>query len=81
MEESGGADSAVPERYSQAVTTVIEQPSAGQQVAMDVYGHQIEPICNYRTCSHKFSPHGHSASKCKCHHPLNYALFSRQQKL
>jgi hypothetical protein len=62
MEESGGADSAVPERYSQAVTTVIEQPSAGQQVAMDVYGHQIEPIC-------------------KCRHPLNYALFSRQQKL
>jgi hypothetical protein len=49
----------------------IEQPSSQQQVmAMDVYGQQIESICNYRTCNHKFSEHGH---KCKCHHALNYA--------
>jgi hypothetical protein len=66
---------AVLEKYSQdAATIVIEQPSAGQQqtMAMDVYGQQIEPICNYRTCNHKFSAHGHSR-KCKCRHPLNYA--------
>lgn len=75
MEESGRADSAIIEKYSQAATRVIEQPSAGQQIAMDVYGRQIEPICIYRTCSHKFSIHGHSCSKCKCRHPLNYALW------
>ena len=38
---------------------------------MDVYGQQIEPICNYRTCNHKFSEHGNH--KCKCHHAVNYA--------
>jgi len=31
---------------------------------MDVYGRQIEPICSYRTCNHKFSIHGHSGRKC-----------------
>jgi len=31
-------------------------------MVMDVYGRQIEPICRYRTCSHKFSIHGHSGS-------------------
>jgi hypothetical protein len=47
----------------------VEQPSAGQMV-MDVYGQEIEPICNYRTCNHRFSGHGHN---CKCRHAVNYA--------
>jgi len=56
---------------------VIEQStsSQGQQQqqrkAIDVFGKQIEPICNYRTCHHKFSAHGHH--NCKCRHPINYA--------
>ncbi|MFL6403122.1 MAG: hypothetical protein ACJ71M_06575 [Nitrososphaeraceae archaeon] len=54
-------------------TVVIEHSSAGQQKIIDVYGQQIEPICNYRTCSHKFSTHGHDSRKCKCRHALNYA--------
>jgi hypothetical protein len=54
-------------------TVVIEHSSAGQQKIIDVYGQQIEPICNYRTCNHKFSVHGHSTHICKCRHPLNYA--------
>jgi hypothetical protein len=77
MEESGRSDSAVREKYFPPATRLIEQPSAGQQMAMDVYGHQIEAICNYRTCHHKFSTHGHSTSTCKCRHPLNYALWSK----
>ena len=32
---------------------------------------QIEPICNYHTCLHKFSLH--NTHRCKCHHALNYA--------
>ena len=56
-------------KYSEPTEIDIEQPSAGQMV-MDVYGQQIEPICNYRNCHHKFSEHGH---RCKCNHPLNYA--------
>jgi hypothetical protein len=63
------------EKYNRTTTIVIEQPSAGQQqiMAMDVYGQQIEPICNYRTCNHKFSSHGHISRKCKCRHAFNYA--------
>ena len=56
-------------KYPQLTKIAIEQSSAGQMV-MDVYGHQIEPICNYRTCNHKFSEHGHN---CKCRHATNYA--------
>jgi hypothetical protein len=71
MEELGRANSAVIEKYSQPTTIVIEQPLA-RQMAMDVYGQQIEPICNYRKCNHTFSTHGHSR-KCKCRHASNYA--------
>jgi hypothetical protein len=67
--ESERGDSAVIDKYPQPAMIAIEQSSVGQK-AMDVYGQQIEPICNYRTCNHKFSEHGH---KCKCHHALNYA--------
>ena len=59
----------------QPAMIAIEQSSTGQQqiMAMDVYGQQIEPICNYRTCNHKFSEHGHGNHKCKCHHAFNHA--------
>ena len=68
-DESQTANSAVLEKYSQPATILIEQLPSGK-MAIDVYGQQIEPICNYRTCIHKFSEHGH---RCKCQHALNYA--------
>src|SRR5919199_1248201 len=52
--ESERANSQVVQKYPQPTAITIEQPSAWQ-VAMDVYGQQIEPICNYRKCNHKFS--------------------------
>ena len=70
MEESGRINPAVLEKCSPPATRVIEQPPTGQMV-MDVFGQQIEPICNYRTCNHKFSEHGNH--KCKCRHAINYA--------
>jgi hypothetical protein len=69
--ESERANSIILEKYPHLATIVIEQSSAGQK-AIDVYGQQIEPICNYHTCNHKFSVHGHSSRICKCRHPLNY---------
>jgi hypothetical protein len=75
----------VPEKYYQPTTIAVEHPSWGK-MAIDVYGQQIEPICNYRTCSHKFSTHGHSSVHVnavtlsimllECHSNQ----FSRQQK-
>ena len=35
-------------------TRVIEQQPLTVQMAMDVYGRQIEAICSYHTCNHKF---------------------------
>lgn len=61
-------------------TRIVEQRLAGKRMATDVHGHQIEAICNYHTCSHKFSLHGQSGSKCKCPHPLNYALWKSVPK-
>jgi hypothetical protein len=66
---------AFEEKYPPATIT-IEQSSSQQQQQrkiIDVYGQQIEPICNYRTCHHKFSVHGYGNHSCKCRHPLNYA--------
>ena len=59
-DESDNANSTDLEKYSQPIRIIMEQPSARQQqiMAMDVYGQQIEPICNYHTCHHKFSVHG-----------------------
>ena len=54
------------EKYSQPTTIAVKHPPSGK-MAIDVYGQRIEPICNYRTCNHKFSTHGHSR-KCKCRH-------------
>ena len=59
------------EKHSPPAAITIEQSSAGQ-MAIDVYGEPIEPICRYRTCHHKFSIHGQS-TQCKCRHALNYA--------
>jgi len=50
-----------------------KQKHEWQGKVIDVYGQQIEPICNYRTCKHKFSVHGYDTHKCKCRHALNYA--------
>ena len=70
-EELERAESApIVQNISQSTAIAIEQPSAGQMV-MDVYGQEIEPMCNYRTCNHKFSEHGNH--KCKCRHAVNYA--------
>ena len=70
--ESQIANFTVLEKYSQPIAIAAEQQPLSSKMAIDVYGQQIEPICNYRTCNHKFSTHGHS-SKCKCRHALNYA--------
>ena len=72
--ESERDNSAVSDKYSQPATIIVEQSTVRQHQskAIDVYGQQIEPICNYRTCNHKFSTHGHG-TQCKCRHPLNYA--------
>jgi hypothetical protein len=75
-ESSATANSAFEKKHSQPATIIIEQSSSQgqqQQKVIDVYGRQIEPICNYRTCHHKFSVHGHGTHGCKCRHPLNYA--------
>ena len=39
--------------------------------AIDVFGKEVEPICDYLRCHHKLSVHGLSASKCRCKHPKN----------
>ena len=39
---------------------------------INVFGEQIEPVCNYYRCHHKFSEHGYkSHSSCKCKHQQN----------
>ena len=39
---------------------------------INVFGEQIEPVCNYYRCHHKFSEHGYrNHSTCKCKHPQN----------
>ncbi len=42
--------------------------------AVDVFGKEIEPICDYLRCHHKFSVHGLSSGKCRCKHPQNAAI-------
>jgi hypothetical protein len=41
--------------------------------AIDVFANEVEPICDYQGCHHKFSVHGVSR-KCRCKHPQNAAL-------
>jgi hypothetical protein len=50
-----------------------KQIQESQRKVIDVYGQQIESICKYRRCKHKFSVHGYDTHKCKCRHALNYA--------
>jgi hypothetical protein len=69
--ESERVNFTVPEKYYQPTTIAVEHPPSGK-MAIDVYGQQIEPICNYRTCNHKFSTRGHSRT-CGCRHAFNYA--------
>ena len=39
---------------------------------INVFGEQIEPVCNYYRCHHKFSDHGYkSHSSCKRKHLQN----------
>jgi hypothetical protein len=76
------ANSAFLEKHSQAAIIIAEQSSSQQQrqhqqqqtKVIDVCGQQIEPICNYRTCHHIFSVHGHKTHICKCRHPINYTI-------
>ncbi len=42
--------------------------------AVDVFGKESEPICDYLRCHHEFSSHGLKTSKCKCKHPQNAAI-------
>ena len=42
--------------------------------AVNVYGKESEPICDYLRCHHEFSVHGLRASKCRCKHPQNGAI-------
>src|ERR687886_2415180 len=71
--ESQIANFTVLEKHSEPITIAAEQQPLSSKMAIDVYGQQIEPICNYRTCNHNFSAHGHSR-KCRCSHPVNYAI-------
>jgi hypothetical protein len=41
---------------------------------IDVFGKEVEPICDYLRCHHKLSVHGLSSSKCRCKHPQNNAI-------
>ena len=71
--------------YPQPVTATMAQieeqsrcqPARQQQqltMVVDVFGQEIEPICSYHTCHHKFSLHGLSACVCKCNHPQNFTI-------
>ena len=42
--------------------------------AVDVFGKESEPICDYFRCHHGFSVHGVSSGKCRCKHPQNAAI-------
>jgi hypothetical protein len=64
-----------PEIIEQSQQLITRQQQHQQQTMVtDVYGQQTEPICNYHTCHHKFSLHGHRMHVCKCSHPLNYVI-------
>ncbi len=42
--------------------------------AINVFGNEAEPICDYLSCHHKFSNHGKNKQKCRCKHPQNRIL-------
>jgi hypothetical protein len=41
---------------------------------VDVFGKEVEPICDYLRCHHKFSLHRLTDGKCRCKHPQNAAI-------
>jgi hypothetical protein len=51
-----------------------QQQQQEQTKIIDVYGQEVEPICNYHTCHHKFSLHGLGTRICKCSHPQNHTI-------
>lgn len=42
--------------------------------AINVFGINSEPICDYLRCHHVFSVHGLRTGKCRCRHPQNAAI-------
>jgi len=66
----------LPVYCADSATAAIGRKKSKQQQlqVIDVYGQEIEPICNYHTCHHKFSLHGHNTCVCKCNHPQNYTM-------
>ena len=53
----------------------VDQPGAYTKTAViDVFGKEMEPICDYRRCHHKFSVHGLGKRICQCRHPRNSAV-------
>jgi hypothetical protein len=66
-------------KYPQSTIIPIKQTSQQSEQqhklkVIDVFGIEIEPICNYHTCHHKFSLHDHKTRVCKCLHAQNYAI-------
>ncbi len=41
---------------------------------IDVFGEEVEPICNYLRCHHKFSVHGLGKRICQCKHAQNIII-------
>ena len=75
------ANSTLFKKYPQSIAAAlvpikqqVQQSKQQQLQVIDVYGQEIEPICNYHTCHHKFSLHGHNTCVCKCNHPQNYTM-------
>jgi len=52
---------------------LIDENISNPVQMINVFGEQIEPVCNYYRCHHKFSEHGYKnhSSSCKCKHPQN----------
>ena len=53
---------------------ITRKATGGANKIIDVYGQEVEPICNYHTCHHKFSLHGLGTRIYKCNHPQNHTI-------
>ena len=51
----------------------LDQKQQQLTKVIDVFGKEVEPICSYHTCHHKFSLHDRGTRVCKCNHARNYA--------
>jgi hypothetical protein len=79
FDRSMGIDRLAPSfsSYSHLMTVKEKEEQHLSKVttkAIDVFGKQVEPVCDYLRCHHKLSVHGLSASKCRCKHPQNDAI-------